>query len=99
MGEKDIYIEKLSQQLEQWKAEIFELELKAENAGDAIQDKCETALHALKDYYDATEASVEGWIESADDTWNVLEEKADQKMEVATAAMKSAINHLRMILG
>ena len=33
MGEKDIYIEKLSQQLEQWKAEISDLENHAEDAG------------------------------------------------------------------
>ena len=98
MGEKDIYIEKLSNQLEQWKAEIFELEAKAESAGEEVKSHCEEALDALKDYYESTEASVENWIESADDTWDVLEEKAEQKMESARAVMKSAINHIKAML-
>lgn len=41
MGEKDIYIEKLSQQLEEWKAEIFELEAQAESASEEVHERCE----------------------------------------------------------
>lgn len=81
MGEKDIYIEKLSQQLEQWKAEISQLENHAEEAGDEIQTQCENALNDLKNDYDSTKAKLEGWIESADDTWGVIEEKADEHVE------------------
>ena len=99
MGDKDIYIERLSAQLEQWKAEIFELEVKAENASEEVKSHCDEALDALKDYYESTEASVETWIESADDTWDVLEEKAEQKMEFAAAAMKSAITHIKTMIG
>ena len=99
MGDKDIYIERLSAQLEQWKAEIFELEVKAENASEEVKSNCDEALDALKDYYESTEASVETWIESADDTWDVLEEKAEQKMEFAAAAMKSAITHIKTMIG
>lgn len=99
MGEKDIYIERLSAQFELWKAEISELEVKAENAGEEVKSHCEEALDALKDYYESTEASVKTWIESADDTWDVLEEKAEQKMESAAAAMKSAITHIKTMLG
>ena len=99
MGDKDIYIERLSQQLEAWKAEIFELERKAETAGDVVQEQCEVALEALKDYYDSTEASVEDWIESSDDTWEMLEEMVEQKMQVAATAMKQAISQIRTMLG
>jgi hypothetical protein len=99
MGEKDIYIEKLSQQLEEWKAEIFELEAQAESSGEEIHERCEGALEALKEYYASTEANVEDWIESADDTWEALEDKAEQKMEAATTAIKTAISHIRAMLG
>ncbi len=99
MGDKDIYIERLSQQLDQWKAEILELEHRAEDAGGAVQEQSRQALEALKGYYDATEGNVEDWIESSDDTWDMLEDMVDQKMEVAAAAMKQAINQIRMMLG
>ena len=99
MGEKDIYIEKLSQQLEQWKAEISELENHAEDAGEEVKVHCDHALDALKEYYESVEAKVEGWIESADDTWDDIEEKADDHLEKAASAMKAAINHIITMLG
>ena len=99
MGEKDIYIEKLSQQLEEWKAEISELEAQAESAGEEIHEQCGGALDALKRYYASTEAHVEDWIESADDSWDALSEKAEQKMEAATTAIKTAIHHIKTMLG
>jgi lambda family phage tail tape measure protein len=99
MGEKDIYIERLSQQLEDWKAEISELEAQAESAGEDIHEHCEGALDALKKYYASTEASVEDWLESTDDAWEILEEKAEQKMEAATTAIKTAISHIRTMIG
>ena len=99
MGEKDIYIERLSQQLEEWRAEVFELEAQAESAGEEIHEQCEGALDALKRYYASTEANVEDWIESADDGWDALSEKAEQSMEAATTAMKTAISNIRTMIG
>lgn len=99
MGERDIYIEKLSHQLEEWKAEISELEAQAESAGEEIREHCEGALDALKDYYESTEAKVENWIELGDDTWETLEDEAEQKIETATAAIRSAITHIKTMLG
>ena len=99
MGEKDIYIERLSQQLEAWKAEISALENQAEEAGGEIKAHCGNAMDALREYYDTTEAKLEGWIESADETWDVIEEKADQHMEKASTAIKAAISHIRTMIG
>lgn len=43
MGEKDIYIERLSLQLEEWKAEILVLENQAEEA-DEHMEKAASAI-------------------------------------------------------
>ncbi len=95
IDEKDVYIEKLTQQLEQWKAEISVLEDKAESATDDIKDRCEDALDALRQYYDATEAKLEEWAESSDDAWESIEDKAEQQLNAASAAMKRAISHIK----
>jgi hypothetical protein len=55
-------------------------------------------MDAPREYYDTTEAKLEGWIESADDTWDVIEEKADDHMEKAASAIKGAISHIRTML-
>jgi lambda family phage tail tape measure protein len=95
MGEKDIYIEKLTQQLEQWKTDISALEVKAETAGNEVKTKYEDALDALKQYYDATEARLEEWMDASDDAWDDIEDKAEQQLHNASAAMKSAIDHVK----
>ncbi len=97
LDEKDIYIERLTQQLEQWKAEIADLEDKTESAADDIKGQCENALDALKQYYDATEAKLEEWVESSDDVWETLEDKAEQQLNTASSAMKSAITHIKSL--
>lgn len=98
MGQKDIYIEKLSQQLEEWRMEIHELEAHAENAGEEVKEQCEGVLDALREYYQATEATVEDWIESSDERWDALTEKVEQKIETSTATMKAAISHIRTMV-
>lgn len=99
MGEKDIYIERLSEQLERWKAEIMALDVKAESAEADVRENCAEALDELKDYYESTAANVAIWLESGDETWDVLEANAEQKMESATSVIKNAIQHIKRLLG
>ncbi len=99
MGEKDIYLERLSEQLDGWKAEILALEMKAETGGDEVKASCEEALSELKNVYEATQANVGVWIESADDSWDVLEANVEGHIESATSALKSAIQHMKTLIG
>ena len=98
MSEKDIYIEKLNQQLDYWSSEIKILELKAENASEAIRDQTLEKLEALKQFFDATEGTLDGWAEASEEAWESIEDRAEHQLETAHAAMKTALDHIRGLL-
>lgn len=97
MSQKDIYIEKLSQQLEYWKSEIKILELKSEVAAEDIKDECQKKLEALRQFYDSTEGKLDQWIEASEEAWESIEDAAEKQLNTANAAMKSALDHIKTL--
>lgn len=97
MSQKDIYIEKLNQQLEYLKSEIKILGLKAEDATDEMKDQSKEKLEALRQFYDSTEEKLEEWIAASEEAWESLEDVAEQQINTADAAMKNAIDHIKKL--
>jgi arsenate reductase-like glutaredoxin family protein len=97
MSQKDIYIEKLTQQLEYWKSEIKILELKAEVAAEDIKDQGMDKLEALKQFHDSTEGKLEEWIAASEEAWESIEDVAEQQLTTAEAAMNNALDHIKSL--
>jgi lambda family phage tail tape measure protein len=97
MSQRDIYIEKLNQQLEYLKSEIKILEIKAEDAADDIKDQSKDKLEALREFYDSTEGKMDEWVAASEEAWESLEDAAEQHISTADAAMKNALDHIKKL--
>lgn len=97
MSKKDVYIERISQQLSYWKSEIKILELKAEIAAEDIKEQGKEKLDALQQFYESTEGKMEEWIAASGEAWEAIEEIAEQQLDAADAAMKDSLDHIKTI--
>lgn len=97
MTSKAHFIQKLAEQLEEWKTEIAALEELTEESGEMIKAQCASALAALQHYYEASEAKLEVWQDSSEDVWEDLEDSAEQQLMTASATMRSALTHIRSL--
>jgi phage-related minor tail protein len=97
MSQRDIYIEKLNQQLEYLKSEIKILEIKAEDAADDIKDQSKDKLEALREFYDSTEGKMDEWVAASEEAWESLEDTAEHHISTAGAAIKNALDHIKKL--
>jgi uncharacterized coiled-coil DUF342 family protein len=95
MSLKDEYLEKFKAQLDEWSADIDELETRARLADAELRDKIEEQLSALRTQRDSANAKFMEIHESAGDAWQELIKGGDEAWE----SIKSAVLEARKKFG
>ena len=95
MSLKDEYLEKLKTQLDEWSADIDELETRARQADAEFRAKFEEQLSALRTQRDSANAKFMEIRESAGDAWLELKKGGDEAWE----SIKKAVLEARKKLG
>lgn len=90
MSLKDEYIAKLKAQLDEWSAEIDELEVKAHLAKADAKDKYQEQLAVLKTKRDEAKSKVNELQGAAEDAWEELKKGGEEAWEAITKAVAEA---------
>jgi ElaB/YqjD/DUF883 family membrane-anchored ribosome-binding protein len=56
-----------------------------------------SSMEALKQFFYATEGNLDEWVEASQEAWESIEDRAEQQLETAHAAMKTAQDHKKFI--
>lgn len=95
MSLKDAYIDKLKAQLDEWSADIDQLEAKARKADADLRIKYESQLITLRVKRDEARVKLAEIRASAGDAWQELKKGSDEALD----AIKHAIAEARKKFG
>jgi uncharacterized coiled-coil DUF342 family protein len=90
MSTKDEYVEKLKAQLDEWSADIDELEVKANLAKAELSDKYAEQLAELKAKRDEATAKVAEVQDAAGDAWEELKKGGESIWETLKTTISEA---------
>ena len=90
MSMKDVYVEKLKTQLDEWSADIDVLEVKARKADADLHIKYEAQLVTLRAKRDEAKIKLAEIRESAGDAWQELKKGSDEAWEAIKRAVVEA---------
>lgn len=95
MSKKDEYVEKLKLQLDEWSADIDELEARARKVDAELRSKCDEQLVILRARRDEAKSKLKEIQESAGEAWQELRKGGD----MAWDAIKHALIEARKKFG
>lgn len=78
MSNKKGLVQKLENQIADWKCEMTVLEEKPEGAGEDANAKCCEAMDALRCQCQEGEAKLEEWKAKADNAWEDFQQEAEE---------------------
>jgi len=95
MTDKNEFVEKLQNQIEEWKCEMKSLEEKAEGASEEVKAKCGEAMDALRCQCEAGETKLEEWKAKADDAWEDFQKDAEETFAAFKASTADSIEKIK----
>ncbi|WP_295405905.1 hypothetical protein [uncultured Thiocystis sp.] len=99
MMTKEEYLEKLKTQLDEWKADIEQLRLKAADATHDTKEGIEKEIAEIKAKWDEGEVKRQEMFDSADEKWDELKEEAEQGWAHLTCFVKESFDRIKTKIG
>jgi DNA repair ATPase RecN len=96
MSKQDKYITRMKSQLDEWKAELQELESKAGNAQADVRDKYRQTIEELHEKRVAAEAKLEEIGRAGEESWEDLKDEAERiwtAFKASVDAFRDYSNH------
>ncbi|MFZ0467979.1 MAG: hypothetical protein WAL92_03580 [Thiogranum sp.] len=87
MSKQDNFIAKMKSRLDEWNAELHELEARAERAEASARDKYRHALEELREKRWAAEMKLEEIRRAGEETWEDLSDDAERTWTAFKAAL------------
>lgn len=91
MSKRDKFIARLKSQLDEWTAELRELEYKAEQAGANVGHKYRQAIDELREKRADAETKLEQVKHAGEETWEDIKDEAER----AWTAFKAGVDAFR----
>lgn len=92
MNPKDVYIQKLQEQLDAWKKQMDEFREKSANMEVQTRAEYQKQLDALKAHGEAVRQQLEAAQNASDHAWTDMKVKADQAWEKLHEATKRVLD-------
>lgn len=95
MMTKEEYVEKLKNQLDEWKVDLEHLRVKAADATDDVRESIEQEIDELKLKWHEGEAKRQAMLDSADEKWDELKEDAEEKWAHLTGFVTESLDRIK----
>ncbi|AFL74130.1 hypothetical protein [Thiocystis violascens] len=95
MMTKEEYVEKLKNQLDEWKVDLDNLRAKAADAADDVRESIEKEIAEIKLKWDEGEGKRQEMIDSADEKWDELKEDAEEGWAHLTGFVKDSLDRIK----
>jgi predicted nucleic acid-binding Zn-ribbon protein len=93
MSGRDEYVEKMKQQLDEWNAELDNLEAKVQDVGEDLKAKYEVKIKEVREKRAKGEEKLREIIDSGEDAWEGLKGEAERAWTAFKDGVKTVRSH------
>lgn len=92
---KEEYLAKLQAHLDEWKADLEALKVRAAEATGEAKAKLDEEIAELAPKWEQGKQKLEEYAASADDAWDDFKVEAEAKWDQLTASMKESVERIK----